>query len=91
MSKASRRHAVQVELPEEEAVIDSLYDQLRDLVVRSAEKPELRREIDPLVRKLRMLQAQEADAMESRYRERLLLQPGEGRQALEAGRRLLRK
>lgn len=72
-----------------QARIDQLYDQLRDLVERSAREPGLRAEIDEKRRQLVALQEEEAKLAERRARSRLRIQPGEGYRALERVEKLL--
>ncbi len=72
-----------------EAQIDELYDEIRDLVVRSAEDPGLKTEIEHKREKLRSLQAEEAAAWRQRADARLHLKPGDGYRLLERAARLL--
>ncbi len=72
-----------------ETRIDQLYDQLRDLVARSAREPSLRGEIDEKRCQLAALQEEEARLAEGRARSRLQIQPGEGYRMLERVEKLL--
>jgi CheY-like chemotaxis protein len=71
--------------------IDRLYSQIRALVWRSAQEPDARAAIPPLMQQLRTLQERRADDLERRYRSRLLVQPEELQQALDDARNLLKK
>ena len=59
--------------------IPVLYSQIRELVARSVQEPELRGEIDRKIQRLRVLQEAEADELERKFEERLLLRSGIGR------------
>ncbi len=72
-----------------EAQIDRLYDEIRDLVVRSAENPNLELEILEKRAQLRDLQRKEAAAWKRRADARRHLKPGEGYRLLEQARELL--
>ncbi len=72
-----------------ETRIDRYYDQLRELVVRSACEPGLRAEIDEKRRQLVALQDEEAQLAERRARSRLQIKPGEGYRVLERIEKLL--
>jgi CheY-like chemotaxis protein len=74
-----------------ETEIDFLYGQIRDLVVLSAERPERRREIDPLIRRLRALQEAEAAKLERQLHQHRRLAPGTGWEILARTEKLLRK
>lgn len=74
-----------------ETEIDFLYGQIRDLVVLSAERPERRGEIDPLVRRLRALQEAEAAKLERQLHRHRRLTPGTGWEILARTEKLLRK
>ncbi|HKV07842.1 MAG TPA: hypothetical protein VJ725_06885, partial [Thermoanaerobaculia bacterium] len=50
-----------------------------ELVARSVQEPELRGEIDRKIQRLRVLQEAEADELERKFEERLLLRSGIGR------------
>jgi DNA-binding MarR family transcriptional regulator len=77
--------------PRTDPEIGALYSRIRELLARSMEEPALKSEIEPLVRRLRTLQDQEADELERRFKARLHLQPGTGWQALERAEKLLEK
>ncbi len=72
-----------------ETRIDQLYDQLRDLVTRSACEAGLSAEIDEKRRQLVALQEKEAQLAERRARSRLRIKPGEGYRMLERVEKLL--
>ncbi len=72
-----------------ESRIDQLYDEIRDLVGRSAENPSLETEIQHKREKLRTIQAEEAAAWRQRADARRRLKPGEGYRLLERAARLL--
>ncbi len=72
-----------------EAQIDQLYDDIRELVVRSAENPGLETEIERKREKLREPQSAEAAAWRQRADARRHLKPGEGDHLLERAARLL--
>ncbi len=86
---AAPRAAQLPDAPPLEAQIDELYDEIRDLVVHSAENPGLKTEIEHKREKLRALQAEEAAAWRRRADARLHLKPGEGYRLLERAARLL--
>lgn len=71
--------------------IDRLYDEIRELVARSAEDPSLQAEISRKRKKLRTLQEQEADLMEQRADARLRFDPEDGNRLLERAQRLLER
>lgn len=71
-----------------DAEITRLYAEIRSLIVRSASDPSLKDEIDPLMKRLRMLQEQEAEEMERRFRARLSVQPEVIRELLARAERL---
>jgi CheY-like chemotaxis protein len=58
--------------------IPALYTQIRELVSRSKDEPELRDEIQRRIERLRRLQEAEADEFERRFEERLRLKSGTG-------------
>ncbi len=66
-----------------EARIDQLYDEIRDLVARSAENPGIKTEIEHKRKVLRALQAEEAAAWRQRADARLHLKPGKGYRLLK--------
>lgn len=66
-----------------EARIDKLYDEIRDLVARSAENPGLEVEIELKRGELHELQVEEAEAWREQAEERRHLKPGEGYRLLE--------
>ncbi len=72
-----------------EARINQLYDEIRDLVARSAENPGLETKIERKREKLRALQAEEATAWRQRAGARRHLKLGEGYRLLERAARLL--
>ena len=72
-----------------ETRIDQVYDQLGDLVARSALEPGLRGEIDEMRRQLIALQEEEAKLAEQRAVSRLRIKPGEGYRMLERVEKLL--
>ena len=75
-------------LPLEEQ-IDRLYDEIRELVGRSAENPGLKTEIESKREQLQALQAEEASAWRQRADARRHLKPGEGYRLLERATSLL--
>jgi CheY-like chemotaxis protein len=82
------------EVPDMEAIarkIDKVYDDIRDLISARAGEPGLKEAVRPLREKLRALQEQEAEAMELRFRKRLLFDPREGRKLVREIKERLRK
>jgi CheY-like chemotaxis protein len=73
------------------AEITKLYAEIRSLLPRSASEPNLKSEIDPLMARLRMLQKQEAERMEQRFRNRLSVQPERVRELLARAERLVQE
>ncbi len=72
-----------------DAQIDQLYDEIRDLVVRSAENLDLEAEIESKRMQLHALQVEEAEAWMQQAEARRHLKPGEGYRLLERAERLL--
>ena len=72
-----------------EAQIGQLYEEIRELVARSAEEPGLDAEIERKREQLHRLQTEEAAAWRRRADERRHLKPGEGYRLLERARELL--
>lgn len=72
-----------------ETQIDQIYDELRDLVGRSADNPDLKAEIESKRKQLRALQVEEAAAWRQRAEARRHLKPGEGYRLLQRAERLL--
>ncbi len=72
-----------------EAEIDQIYDELRDLVARSAADPGLLSEVERKRGQLHALQVEEAKAWRQRADAGRYLRPGEGYQLLERATRLL--
>ncbi len=69
--------------------IDQLYDEIRDLIARSKEKPELKAEIERKREQLHQFQAEEAAVWRQRADARRSLKPGEGYRLLERAESLL--
>ena len=61
-----------------ETEINALYAEIRDLVARSGEEPELQAEIHRTIERLRRLQQEEAARMRERFEARRRLKPGTG-------------
>jgi len=76
--------------PAPEDRIDSLYTELRALMVRLPEEPDLEDEVEHRFAELRQLQQEEAAAMRKRFESRLHLPPGAGWAALQEARRQLK-
>lgn len=72
-----------------ERQIDGTYDEIRDLVERSAGEPDIAAEIEQKYKQLRSFQEEAAAAMERQATARLQLKPGEGYDLLERAARLL--
>ena len=72
-----------------EAAIDKIYDELRNLVARSAADPGLAGEIERKREQLHDRQVEEAAVLRRQAEARLHLKPGEGYQILEQAERLL--
>ncbi|MCP3959109.1 MAG: hypothetical protein GY719_14760 [bacterium] len=72
-----------------EGQIDRLFDEIRDLVVRSAENPASKSEIERKREELRALQEKEAAAWRRDRVARAHLKPGEGYRLLELAANLL--
>ncbi len=85
----SRDESEDPDLGQLETRIDQLYDQLRDLVARSAREPGLGAEIDEKRHQLVALQENEARLAERRAWSRLRIKPGEGYRLLERVEKLL--
>jgi DNA-binding LytR/AlgR family response regulator len=71
-----------------DAEIDSLYTEIRSLAARSASDPGLKSQIEPLKKRLRALQDEEATEAEHQFNARLHLEPGSGLKALALAKRL---
>lgn len=69
--------------------IYSLYAELRELMVRSEDEPDLEEEMESRFRRLRQLQTAEADAMHAAFESGRHLAPGRGWRALEKAREIL--
>jgi hypothetical protein len=69
--------------------IDDLYAELRPLMSRAVADSNLKDEVQRKLSVLRRLQTEEANEMENRFEDGLLLKPGEGWQALERAREIL--
>ena len=74
-----------------ESEIDALYDEIRELMIRSADEPALRARIETKRGELRSLQEREADLMEQRTAARFRFDPNEGEQLLKRARKLLER
>ncbi len=74
-----------------ETAIDEIYEELRDLVARSAEDNGLASEIEHKREQLHDLQLEEAAALRRQAEARLHLKPGEGYRILERAEQLLRQ
>ncbi len=74
------------------AEIDRLYTRIGELMAeaQSGGGDGLDEQIRERFCRLRQLQKEEADALEARFQERRQLQPGEGWQALERARQIIR-
>lgn len=72
-----------------EAKIDEIYDEIRELVVRSAKEPGLESEIADKRRKLQELQAEEAEAWRRQAEAQRHLRPGDGYRLLKRAEGLL--
>lgn len=70
------------DIMDREAQIDDLYDQIRDLLVLSIEKPQKRAEVDALARRLQALEAREIAALERSLNKQRILKRGEGQDAI---------
>ncbi len=72
-----------------EAQIGQLYDEIRDLVARSQESPELQASIEQKEKQLLALQSAEAKAWLQQAQARRHLRPGEGYRLLDRAAKLL--
>ncbi len=88
-SAAAPRATLPQETASLEVQIDELYDEIRDLVVRSATSPSLKTEIERKRVRLQALQAEEAAAWRQRAEAQRHLKPGEGYRLLERAASLL--
>lgn len=73
------------------AEIDELYREIGTLIGKRAGGPDLKEAVRPLWQRLRKLQEREADAMELRFRGRILFDPRKGRELLDQAQRTLDK
>jgi AbrB family looped-hinge helix DNA binding protein len=81
---AQSRGAVQIE-----AEIDQIYDDLRELVARSADDPEVEAEIERKRGQLHALKVEEAAVLRRRAEAMQRLKPGEGERLLRHAEELL--
>ncbi len=72
-----------------EAEIDRLYDEIRDLVARSADAPEVKTEIERKREQLHALKVEEAAVLRRRAESMRRLAPGEGDRLLKHAEELL--
>lgn len=83
-TEAERRGAVQIE-----AEIDQIYDDIRELVARSADDTDVEAELERKRRRLHALKVEEAAVLRRRAESMRRLKPGEGDRLLRHAEELL--